>query len=204
MAGKIRITPPSSSPPKRRGGSGGVALALKKGGIAVISTDTLYGVVARAFDKKAVARLYALRRETRKKPFIVLISSIQELAAFGIQQNAAALQFLKTVWPGKVSVILPCNTKQFSYLHLGTKTVAFRFPKSVKLRSLLRKTGPLVVPSANREGEKPAETIAEAKKYFGNAVDMYVNAGRRHGTPSTLISLIDGTPKILRVGAVRI
>lgn len=178
---------------------------LRDGGIAVIPTDTIYGVVARAQDKKVMEKLYALRRKTPEKPFIVLISSITELAGFGITPTPAVSRLLRTVWPGKVSVILPCRAKKFSYLHLGTEALAFRLPKSKKLQALLKKTGPLVAPSANPEGEKPAETISEAKKYFGDNVDVYVSAGKKiSGKPSTLVSLLTDTPKMLREGAVKI
>lgn len=175
---------------------------LKHGGLAVIPTDTIYGIVARARDRKAITLLYRIRRQTAKKPFIVLIDRIARLREFGIHPTLAQKLFLKKVWPGKVSVILPCALRQFSYLHLRTKTLAFRLPKSKRLLALLEKTGPLVAPSANLEGEKPAETVSEAKKYFGSRVDAYVGGGRMRGTPSTIVSLLGSSPKVLRRGAV--
>lgn len=176
---------------------------LRHGGIAVIPTDTMYGIVARARDRNAVTRLYELRRVTPKKPFIILIDSILRLREFGIILNAEQKAFLNRVWPGKVSVVLPCAQEAFAYLHRGTKTLAFRLPKNTSLVTLLRKTGPLVAPSANPEGEKPAETIAEAKHYFGDTVDVYAPASLRRGKPSTLVSLLSPVPKVLRRGSVR-
>ncbi|MEK7169734.1 MAG: L-threonylcarbamoyladenylate synthase [Patescibacteria group bacterium] len=181
-----------------------VARVLSIGGIAVIPTDTLYGVVARAHDKEAAARLFTLRRATTPKPFIILIDDISRLPEFGVRITPAEQTFLKKIWPGKVSVILPCWTKRFSYLHLGTNTLAFRLPKSKKLQKLLAETGPLLAPSANPEGQQPAKTITEAKKYFGNTVDAYFSAGRMSGEPSTLVSLLSGKPVVLREGAVQI
>lgn len=178
---------------------------LKRGGIAVIPTDTIYGIVARAFDRKAVRRLYRLRRTTAKKPFIILISSVKDLATFGVTTNTAASRFLQRVWPGRVSVILPCKGKEFAYLHLDTQTLAFRMPRPRWLRVLLKKTGPLVAPSANPEGETPAETITRARRYFGDHIDAYVSAGRLIRNPSTLVSLLrTGAPRVLRLGSVRI
>ncbi|MEK7208199.1 MAG: L-threonylcarbamoyladenylate synthase [Patescibacteria group bacterium] len=178
---------------------------LRQGGIAVIRTDTLLGIVARSFDRRAVRRLYALRRKTPKKPFIILISSVEELAAFGVKPNAAQLGFLKKVWPGKVSVILSVPPKKFRYLHRGTNSLAFRVPKLRSLRALLARTGPLVAPSANLEGEKPAETLVEAKRYFGKRVTLYVGARRRvRGKPSALVSLLGARPKVLRRNEVRL
>ncbi len=171
----------------------------------VIPTDTLYGVVVSVQNKKAVARLYRLRRKTEGKPFIILIGSLSELADFGVTLSSFEKGVLKKVWPGKVSVVFPCPHQKFSYLHLGTQSLAFRFPRAPKLIALLKKTGPLLAPSANPEGKPPATTIMEAKSYFGSAVDFYVSAGKKMtGKPSTLISFFDGTLKILRQGSVNI
>lgn len=178
---------------------------LKNSGIAVIPTDTIYGIVAKARDRKAVARLYVLRRTTPGKPFIILIRDTRDLSMFGIKLTASQQEFLRTVWPGKVSVILPCPVKKFSYLHQGTKALAFRVPDSKMLQILLEETGPLVAPSANPDGKKPAETITEAKKYFGDEVDIYVNAGRRlKGQPSTLVSYTSSQPSIVRQGVAKV
>ncbi len=180
-------------------------LLLKRGGLGVLPTDTLYGVVAVARNREAVSRLYRLRRKTPQKPFIMLIGSIGELANFGIAPSLFEKETLKKVWPGKVSVVFPCKRKNLEYLHLGTQSLAFRLPKSAKLLALLKKTGPLLAPSANSEGKPPATTIAEAKNYFGSAVDFYVSAGKKMpGKPSTLISFEKGKVKILREGAVTV
>lgn len=95
-------------------------------------------------------------------------------------------------------MILPCKSTKFQYLHRGTKSLAFRLPKKKPLRELLEKTGPLVAPSANPQGLEPAKNITEAKKYFGDMVDVYVAGGKLEGKPSKLISLLEKKPKILR------
>jgi L-threonylcarbamoyladenylate synthase len=176
---------------------------LNHGGIAVIPTDTLYGIVACAENPAAVRHLYSLRRKTRNKPFIVLLPNIRALHRFGVAATAAQKKFLSTVWPGTVSVILPCASRHLSYLHLGTQSLAFRVPKPKGLQSLLKKTGPLVAPSANPEGMKPALTMREANKYFGNAVALYV-PGLVHRAPSSLVSLLGPTPVVIRRGTVKI
>ncbi len=175
---------------------------LKKGGIAVIPTDTLYGVVASVWNKKGVARLYRMRRKKKRKPFIILLGDIGQLERFASSLTLFHKSILKRVWPGKVSAILPCERKEFDYLHLGTASLAFRLPDSRSLIAILKETGPLLAPSANLEGKPPATTIAEAKKYFGDSVDLYVSAGKMRGSPSTLISLEGETIRILREGAV--
>lgn len=160
-------------------------------------TDTIYGIVGSAMKRKTVERIYRLRKRNPKKPFIILISSARDLAKFGIRSDARVKAFLNKVWPGPVSVILPCLTPKFRYLHRGTKTLAFRVPKPKATRALLEKTGPLVAPSANVEGKPPARNIGEAIRYFGDKVDVYVKdkrsapptGGRRSAIPSLLIEI---------------
>ena len=178
---------------------------LKLGGIGVFPTDTLYGVVGSALNKKTVERIYALRRRDLKKSMIILISSVGDLKKFGIVLDAPQKKALKELWPGKVSVVLPCKFKKFEHLHRGKKTLAFRLPDQQELIKVLTKTGPLVAPSANWEGKKPATTFREATNYFTDEVEFYVDGGKLKSKPSTLVEINSGgTIKVLREGAVKI
>lgn len=134
----------------------------------------------------------------------MLIADVDDVKHFDIEPDVSVREVLSRVWPGRVSVVLPCDTERFAYLHRGGKSLAFRLPHDKELRELLRFTGPLIAPFANFEGEKSAETIAEAEAYFGNDVDTYVDSGVLHGEPSTLIVFENGKLKVLRQGAVKI
>jgi L-threonylcarbamoyladenylate synthase len=185
--------------------------ALTRGGIGVMPTDTIYGIVASAFDPKVVARIYGLRRRNFKKPMVILIGSLGDLKLFGIRLDMKTRRVIKKWWPGKVSVVLKaagnkrCAAgKRFKYLHRGTGTLAFRMPKPAWLRKFLRKTGPLVAPSANLEGEPPAKTVREARKYFGGKADFYLDGGTLVSEPSTLVRIEKGKAVVLREGAARV
>lgn len=178
-----------------------IAEKIKKGQIGIIPTDTIYGVAASAWSKKAVERIYKACKRDPKKPFIVLIPSIKDLLPFGIKLDNATRKILKKLWPGKVSVILPVVSNKFQYLHRGMKTLAFRIPKKTSLIKFLKKTGPLISSSANPQGLKPAQTIAEAKKYFGNRIDFYSSGGKIKSLPSTLVEIKSGKISVLRRGA---
>ncbi len=182
---------------------------LLAGGVGILPTDTIYGIVGSALNKKTVERIYKLRRRNPRKPMIVLIASLADPKKFGVKIGAKERKILNRVWPNKVSVILKIGNsklkiKKFKYLHRGTKTLAFRLPKPYWLRRLLVNVGPLVAPSANWEGEKPARTVREARRYFGDKVDFYIDTGRCVSEPSTLVAINDGHLKILRKGAVRV
>lgn len=186
---------------------GAVVDSILRGGVGVVPTDTIYGIIGSALNEAAVKKIYRLRKRNLKKPMIVLISSLDDLKLFGITTTPAIKNALRRVWPGKVSVILnvkPAAFKKFRYLHRGTGAIAFRLPKPAALRSFIEKTGPLVAPSANIEGEPPARNLKEAKGYFGDRVAFYIDAGRLVSKPSTLIAIVDGKIVVLRKGAVKI
>lgn len=180
-----------------------IARILKKGGIGILPTDTLYGLVGSALKPETVKRIYRVRRRNPKKPFIILIGSLADFKKFGIRLNPLIKKICERFWPGKVSIILPCPSKKFFYLHRGTKSLAFRLLKPIWLRKLLTKTGPLVAPSANLEGLLPAESIKAAKKYFSDKIDFY-RAGKTSNQPSTLIEIKKGKIMVRREGAVKI
>ena len=171
---------------------------LKTGGVGVIPTDTIYGLVGSALNKKTVERVYKLRHRNSKKPMIILIGEISDLKKFGINLSHVSRKLVVKFWPNKISIIFDCPQPKFRYLHHGTKTLAFRLPKDKKLQAFLKKTGPLVAPSVNFEGQSPAKTIKEAQKYFGDKVNFYVDAGKLAVKPSKLISIIKGKIEYLR------
>src|SRR3989344_2081299 len=132
------------------------ALLLREGAIGVMPTDTLYGICASAFNKGAVREVYRLRKRNPQKPMVILIGSMRDLKKFNVTLKPWQKNILKRLWPGKISAVLPCPEKKFSYLHRGTRTLAFRLPKKRELLNILSVSGPLIAPSANWEGRAPA------------------------------------------------
>lgn len=174
----------------------------KPGAVGVIPTDTIYGLVARAGDEAAVARLYKLkRRET--KPGTIIAASIEQLEELGLKHRY--LKAVEQFWPGAISVIIPCSDPALAYLHRGKMSLAVRLSADQNLQKLLKHTGPLVTSSANHPGEPPANTVTEARAYFGNEVDFYIDGGDLSDhKPSTIIRIIDDAIEIIRQGAVKI
>lgn len=171
----------------------------EQGEIAIIPTDTVYGVVARAADPHAVARLYKLKHR-EGKPGTLVAASIDQLVDIGI--NRHHLTTVEELWPGAISIIVPCDQDLF-YLHQGTDSLAIRIPDDSRLLELLQQTGPLLTSSANQPGEPPATMIAEAKAYFGDQVDWYEDGGVVNREPSTVIKIVNDIIEVVRLGAVK-
>jgi L-threonylcarbamoyladenylate synthase len=174
---------------------------IKNGAIGVLPTDTVYGVVARAADKTAVARLYQLKSRDHK-PGTVVAASVEQLLELGVPQSH--MQKVQHLWPNPISVETPLGDN-LAYSHQDTGRQAFRVVAEPNLRALLEQTGPLVTSSANQPGEPTSVTVQEAKDYFGDQVDFYVDGGDLSGRPSsTLVKVSDEGIEVIRQGIVTI
>ncbi len=172
---------------------------LKDGKPVVIKTETLYGILGNALNKNTVEYIYKIKGRKTNKPFIILISSINDLKKFGIAPNEIERRLLAL---RGLTVVLYINNPKFRYLHRGTNSLAFRIPAKENLLELLRRLDfPLVAPSCNPEGKEPAKNVEEAIKYFGEKIPIYIDEGENLNTkPSTIIKIKDNQVNILREG----
>ena len=171
------------------------------GGVGVLPTDTVYGLVARVANIDSVAKLYKLKSRD-KKPGTIIASSIEQLLDLGVEKSY--LDISKKYWPNPVSVIIPV-ADSLTYLHQGIGSLAFRVIADEELAKLLDVTGPLLTSSANDPFQPVSNTIIEAQKYFGDNVDFYVDGGDLSAkSPSTIIRIINDDIEIIRQGSVRI
>jgi len=165
-----------------------VAAVLDAGGIVVARTDTIYGILARADDERAVQRVFAVKGRSDYKSPIVLIASREQML---VPLPAREYELSLSVWPGPVTIAIPVDTATApAWLHRGNSEFGHRMPGKDDLRELIAVTGPLIAPSANHEGEEPAMDIERARAYFGDEIDLYVDGGRvEGGTPSQLLRI---------------
>lgn len=174
---------------------------IRNGAVGVMPTDTVYGLVCRAADTAAVARLYELKQR-ENKPGPIIAAKLQQLIDIGIR--ARYLKAVEQYWPNPLSVVIPCG-EDLHYLHQGQHSLAVRIPADESVRELLAQTGALLTSSANAPGEPTATNISEAEAYFGDQVDFYVDGGDiMNPVPSTVIRIVDDAIEVLREGAVKI
>lgn len=172
-----------------------LASSLMRGDVAVMRTDTIYGIVGKASSEQTVAKIYRAKGRTPSKSPIVLISSVAQLFD---SYDPHVLALLEEYWPGPHSIILPSSAAP-TWIRRDNHSVAYRLPAHPELQSLIAQTGPLIAPSANPEGMPPASTIDEARLYFGDAVDWYEDGGIvTGGSPSSLHRYHDGVFEQLR------
>lgn len=177
---------------------------IRDGEIGVVPTDTLYGLVASVMRPDAVERVYRVRGRDEAKPCIVLLADMTDLGRFGVDPDEVSRERLSLVWPGAVSVVLPCPDPRWRHVHRGIGSIAFRVPADASLHEFLVATGPIIAPSANPAGMPPSTTADEAETYFGERIDFLVDGGVLRSESSTLARLEGGRLTVLRQGAVSI
>ena len=187
---------------------------LKRGGIVIIPTDTVYGfsgivdlksadTVTPAYETDAKIRAIKGRAET--KPLIQLIAKPEDLRLYTDDEIPDTLL---SKWPGALTIIV--HIKKDSPLAASaipeSGTVAFRCPGDAWLREIIaRCEAPVFSTSVNRSGQPVLDTIAAITSEFGNEVDLIIDDGDKKGAlPSTLVAIENGQVKILRQGSVKI
>lgn len=172
--------------------------ALKSGGVGIMPTDTVYGLVTIASDQQAVERFYRLKQR-ENKPGTLIAATTDQLLALGVDKQGIVA--VEKWWPNPLSAVLIVHGND--YLHQGVGTLAMRVVAQPHIRQLLEQTGPLITSSANQPSEPPATTIQEAIAYFGDTVDFYVDGGEIKDTlPSTIIRPNSNGIEILRRGSI--
>jgi L-threonylcarbamoyladenylate synthase len=179
------------------------ALAVQRGGLVVLPTDTVYGLGADAFDHAAVQALLDAKGRGREMPPPVLVSSATTLDALasGVQPYVAALT--EAFWPGPLTLV--CDQQPSLTWDLGETrgTVAVRMPDHPVALALLERTGPMAVSSANLSGLPAATEAAEADGMLGESVEVVLDAGPSpKGEASTILDVRMSQPRLLRAGAL--
>lgn len=158
---------------------------LQAGGVAVVRTDTIYGIIALAANEQAVQKVYDTKHRDPLKQCIVLVAEAPEHSEFGelVEQYSA-----NALTP--TSVVVPA-TNEPEWLLRGGSTIAYRVVRDEFLKKVVEMVGPVIAPSANPEGLEPARTVEQARAYFGDTVDCYIDGGEvpEEVQPSEIIQI---------------
>ncbi|MCK5528856.1 MAG: threonylcarbamoyl-AMP synthase [Kiritimatiellae bacterium] len=170
--------------------------AIKQGKLAVIPTDTLYGIAADPNNDKAVSRLIATKKRDADKPIALLAADIESVVAFGAVMNEQELALAKAFWPGALTLVLNVEDGE---------PEGFRIPDLEVSRAILKRCGGVLrVSSANLSGEAAALTAeAAAEALASEDIAVIVDAGPvKGGVASTVACAASGELKIFREGAI--
>ena len=179
------------------------ARRLSEGGIVAIPTETVYGLAARALDRAAVERVYAVKRRPTDHPLIVHLAPSADPGRWGIlDDNALALA--AAFWPGPLTLLVPRTRETPDWVTGGRDTVALRVPAHPLTIRLLELLGDaLVAPSANTFGHVSPTTAGHVLDDLGDSIDMVLDGGPCEiGVESTIVECSADGLQILRPGAI--
>lgn len=178
---------------------------LKKGGVVIFPTETAYGVGCRMDDEKAIRRLIEIRGREERKPFLVLVSSL-EMAKKYLQDLPLEIEdLMKKFWPGPLTIVYDCQKDLVPKLvRANGKSLGVRMPGHKITLKLVEEVGVSVLaPSANFAGEPPVFELSDLEPELVKKIDFVLKlpcAGYKK--PSTVIDCTKRPWRILREGAI--
>lgn len=176
--------------------------ALGDGQLAVLPTDTVYSVVADAFQNEATRRIFTARGSDRRAPLTLLIRNPRQVIGLAREVPETAERLMAAYWPGPLTIVLEAQPDMPWDLGEAGETVALRMPADDLVLAIAADVGPLACSGANRRGDPPPSTAAEAEAQLGDAVALYVDGGFREAVPSTIVDCRRGSAAVLREGVV--
>ena len=178
---------------------------LKKGNVLVLPTDTVYGFsgivdIKHNSSFKTDEKIRHIKGRDENKPLIQLIGKPSDIKKY---TDAIIPESLLSKWPGPLTIIVPIK-EDAPIDNTVYQTVAFRCPGDSWLREIINKTAsPIFSTSVNRSGKLVLDTVNNIKTEFENEVSLIIDDGdKKGGVPSTLVSILDGSLKVLRQGSV--
>ena len=196
---------PTGTDEERETALSSATVAVQKGKLVVLPTDTVYGIGADAFDPMAVRELLAAKGRGREMPPPVLVSAATTLDALATRVPDYARKLVEEFWPGPLTLV--CTQQSSLQWDLGETrgTVAVRMPDHQLALALLERTGPMAVSSANKTGEPAAEDADAAERMLGEDVAIILDGGPvTGGLASTIVDVTGERPRVLRLGALSV
>jgi tRNA threonylcarbamoyl adenosine modification protein (Sua5/YciO/YrdC/YwlC family) len=188
----------AQNPPERL-----VAMAaevLRRGGVIAYPTDTHYGIGCDILNKRAIEKIYLLRQRDKKKPFSFICSDLKHISDYAKVSNYA-YKTMRRLLPGPYTFILEGSKLVPRIMLTKRRTAGIRVPDHAICIALVTTLGnPIISTSAKAPDGQIFQDPSLIHDYFGNRIDLVIDGGPVPGNPSSVISLIDDEPLILREG----
>ena len=179
---------------------------LKSGGLVAIPTETVYGLAADALNGRAVAKIFKAKGRPADNPLIVHIADFEDIKRFKLVREIpeSAKKLAKSFWPGPLTIIMKKGKTIPDEVSAGLDTVAIRLPSHPSARSIISAANtPLAAPSANLSGSPSPTTAQHVLNDMDGRIDAVFDGGAcAVGVESTVLTLAEETPRLLRPGKV--
>lgn len=168
---------------------------LKKGGLVIFPTDTVYGLGASIRFPETIRKIYRLKKRSGKKPLVFLIGFKKDVRKFADNISREAKRLVRDFWPGGLTLVFPSRRY---------KTVALRMPDHRIALGLIRGAGTLAVTSANLSGKKDNVTLKAVENRLLKEADLCINGGKApRGSVSTVVDVSNHPFQVIRKGYIK-
>lgn len=178
--------------------------SLLNSGVICFPTETVMGLGVLYNDFNAYNTLNIVKERPEDKPYTMMVKSIRDISMFAYVDEKID-RVIKTFMPGSLTILLKAKNNVPAYVTHNTGVIGIRIPTNEEAVELLNEVNiPLLVPSANKSGQKPALNSEEAKDIFGNEIDSYIDGICLGEKPSTIVDLTKEEPILIRKGPISI
>lgn len=178
-----------------------LADVILNGELAIIPTDTVYGIVADATSFEAVDKVFKIKKRDYKKPLIIMVSSVEMLLKYVLCVDEIEKELIEKYWPGKLTILFKRNKNVLDIITNGGDLVGIRFPDNKELINLMNKIDrPLVSTSANISNCDTVVDINMIEEELKNKVSYIYDGGILDNLASTIVTIVGGKIKIIRDG----
>lgn len=176
---------------------------LSTHGVIAFPTETVCGFGIFYDDIIAFDRLNKIKGDRENKPYTLMLSSKDDIGLYGYV-NELAKKIIDSFMPGDITILIKAKENLPTWVTLNSPYVGIRVPSFSLTKTIIEEAGkPLLVPSLNRSNQPPFNDIKEAKKYFGEEIDLYIDGVAGGKKPSTIIK-IDDKIEMIRNGDITI
>ncbi|MBL0701118.1 MAG: threonylcarbamoyl-AMP synthase [Desulfosarcina sp.] len=173
---------------------------LKKGGIISYPTDTYYGIGCDIMNKKAIGRIYQIKQRNKNKPFSFICSGLKNISRYAKVSNYA-YKTMKRLLPGPYTFILEGSKMVPKIMLTKRKTAGIRVPDNNICIALIKELGnPIISTSASLPDNTILHDPSLIQDYYGTRLDLVIDGGPVPGLPSSVVSLINDVPEVIRSG----
>ena len=174
---------------------------INNGNIAVVPTDTVYGIIGDATNIDVIHKVYEVKKRDYSKPLILMVSSIDMLEKYVLEVNNIEKKLIDRYWPGKLTILFKKNNNVDDLITSGSELVGIRYPDNKELNELMDKLNkPLISTSCNISSKEVITSIDMLEEDISKHVSYVYDGGILSDTSSTIIRVNDGKIEILRDG----
>ena len=177
--------------------------ALLNHGVIALPTETVMGLGVIYNDEQAYHKLNQVKERPEDKPYTMMLGDKKDISKYALI-NEATQRVINKFIPGSITILVPTKEDSVpSYVTHNTHVIGIRVPTNMEALNVLHAIDmPLLVPSANKSGKKPALNSDEVKEIFENEIDAIVSGSSKGEKPSTIVNLTGEEPMLIREGPI--